>query len=617
VTNNNGLQKKIHLYHQPRTTKKEGKVDYYSLATCYIKNKKNMKSIIQRIGRLTNHEAETYRTFLSAINKKIGCSHFVDINKVLYTDEKKYLTVLVLNELWKKLEFDKLFDTTILNNQFLSTEQVARILTINKLLDPSSKIRTIPWLQTTLLPKIMNIDSEHYKKTKIFNELIKIHNHKNKVEKFFVDFSKSQIKKKEDVDIYYFDGSTSWFEGSHCVLSEYDLEKTRGFYPSVVGLMLVTDKEGFPIAWELVNGHKKDTTEFQDISKRVHEEYNVKEITYCFDRAVATVKNFSAIHDYKSKFISGIKDNQIKKVFDLETFEKTRAVILNYCDLTPEEQRGKLPIHGFYSSNKKIFFKDLGVVGESRYIVSFNKDIYDAETKEREHHIHNALLAINEQNQTLLYAKKDVNCDSVEKELIEILSHNKVTSIFEYKIIPLVSKHKTQTYRIECEFKKEKLKELQQTDGLMVFITDHVEKNEIHFKVHASQIIQHYKDKYVIENAFREFKSFLDLRPFFVWKEEHVKAHYDIGVLAYFINQYINKKLSIVNKNNSEEETLSIRDFYELLEKSGQVVKLVTPTGLEIYKLKSHDEKLTQVFNKLGLSALNSSKAHTSLNVFH
>ena len=616
MIDNNGLNKKIHLYHQPRNTKKEGSVDYYSLATCNIKNGKNMKSIIQRVGRLSRDEADNYRAFLQVINKKVEGVHLVDIQKVLYQDEKKYLNVLVINELWKKFKFDKLFDTTILNNQHLSTENVARILTINKLLDPSSKTRTIPWLQTTLLPKIMNINAEHYKKTKIFNELPKIHDHKKSIEKFFVDFSKTQSAKKDGVEIYYFDGSTSWFEGSHCTLAEYDLEKTRGFYSNVVGLMLITDKEGFPIAWELVNGHKKDTVEFQELSERVYEEYGVKEITYCFDRAVATVKNFSMIQDYKSKFISGIRDNQIKKIFDLEVFEKTRNAILNYCNLLPQEQRGILPINGFYSSNKKIFFKELGVINNFRYIVSFSKDIYDVETTDRDRRIQDALLAINEQNQALLFSKKEPNSDNVEKELLENLNHFKVASIFEYKIIPSVSKHKTQSYRIECEFKKDKLKELRQTDGLMVFITDHVEKNNTDFKVPSYNIIEHYKDKHVIENAFRELKSFLELRPFFVWKEEHVKAHYDIGIIAYFINQYIYKKLSPSVQNEENSEAVSLREFYEILEKSGLVIKLVTPNGLEIYKQKSYDSKLKQLLNKLGLSALDSPKIHTSLNVY-
>ncbi|MEK6705044.1 MAG: hypothetical protein AABZ06_04600 [Bdellovibrionota bacterium] len=34
-----------------------------------------------------------------------------------------------------------------------------------------------------------------------------------------------------------------------------------------------------------------------------------------------------------------------------------------------------------------------------------------------------------------------------------------------------------------------------------------------------------YRQKYLIENAFLEMKSILKLRPWFVYKTEHVRAH--------------------------------------------------------------------------------------------
>ncbi|OFZ70679.1 MAG: hypothetical protein A2451_03065 [Bdellovibrionales bacterium RIFOXYC2_FULL_39_8] len=49
-----------------------------------------------------------------------------------------------------------------------------------------------------------------------------------------------------------------------------------------------------------------------------------------------------------------------------------------------------------------------------------------------------------------------------------------------------------------------------------------------HFIVPASTIVGHYKNKFVIENAFRHLKSIVDLRPFFVRLDDHVRAHVDI-----------------------------------------------------------------------------------------
>ena len=101
----------------------------------------------------------------------------------------------------------------------------------------------------------MGIDAESYNRNKVFRELDAIHNAKEELEKLFWAHSQKQHK---EYDAYYFDGSTSWFEGNCCPLAEAGIEKTRGYFPKVVGLMLITDNQGFPVAWEIVNDHTKD-----------------------------------------------------------------------------------------------------------------------------------------------------------------------------------------------------------------------------------------------------------------------------------------------------------------------------------------------------------------------
>jgi hypothetical protein len=44
---------------------------------------------------------------------------------------------------------------------------------------------------------------------------------------------------------------------------------------------------------------------------------------------------------------------KIGKVFNLDSFSNTREKILDFCDLSREDQKGQLPIDGFYSANKK------------------------------------------------------------------------------------------------------------------------------------------------------------------------------------------------------------------------------------------------------------------------
>ncbi len=675
-----GKRRKIHLYHQPRTTKAEGTVSYYSLAICYKEKvgekTKNMKKVLQYLGRLSLKEADNYRALLRILNNSKSPTDLVSLQSIIFEDEKSYFDSLIVNEIWKRIGLSNVFDTKIKGNQVLSTEHIARILTANRLLDPTSKIKTVEWFNDTLLSSIMDIDSEGYTKNKIFNELSKIHEAKEKIEELFWKFSVSNSS--SEFEVYYFDGSTSWFEGTKCTLSKYALEKTRSFYSHVVGLMLITDRRGYPVAWEVVEGNKKDSTEFRPLIERVRKKYNIKEITYCFDRGVASLSNFNDIEKNESKFISGIKDNQISDIFDLDKFANTRDRILDYINLPIEDQKGNIPINSFYTSNKKVFYRDLGVIKKRRYIVSFNAQIYAVETKERERCMVNASLAINKLNLLFSNRKKTLNYDDAEVKVIEVLKKNKMAQFISYTLVPTVINKEIESYKIEIKVLTQKILKAGHTDGLMVYITDHVEKNsdKIHFKLSAFDIIKHYRDKYVVENAFREMKSFLDLRPFHVRTEEHVKAHYDIGIISYFINNYLHETLLSSDRNfdgfikliskkfskdivqlkkyctenktklnevkTSEEiekliknvastkkisenfidvinqycSTSSIRKFYKDIKACSKVVKLISPEGLEVYKMKPLSSSVKGHLNRLNMASLASPTIHTSHGIY-
>jgi transposase len=610
--NSYGRRRKVHLHNSPRTSKKRGRINYYSLATCYYDEGKNQKKIFYTIGELTQQEVENYKLFLSVLNGDIARSNLVDIEQLVYEEDKSYLDVLALDLLWKKFDLHEIFDASLGNNRKLSTEHVARILTLNKMLEPTSKIRTITWFKSTLLAKIIGIEEKDYDKNKCFRELENIHKHKTKLEKHFLRFSKKNGAKYE---AYYFDGTTSWFEGSRCNLAKCDKEKTRGIFDKVIGLMLITDNQGYPVAWEVVDGNTKDTSAFEGFIRRISADYGFEEITYCFDRGVASIKNFDLVKKFRGKFISGINDNQIKKIFDLKKFRLTRVRIADKIEEREHNEHGAkrlkrriIDIDGFLSFNTNTFYKDLGVIKDKRYIASFKYDLFLKESLDRERRIKDALLAVNNKNEELSQAKKERDFNATERELIDILKKHRVKEFLRYTLKPTITSHSASSFEIELDYKKEKVEEAQLSDGLLIYITDHIEKNENGtFCLNARDIISHYRGKYVVENAFRELKSFLDIRPIHVWTEAHVKAHFDIGIVAYFLNNYIYRQLC--------ESGISLRDFYEQLDEYAKASKLVAPSGIELFKLKPVAKSLKECFKTLKIPQTSSRQLHKAHSI--
>lgn len=432
------------------------------------------KKIIYRIGRLDEAQAEAFRSFLKLTQNPKELENFCNIKQLQIRAESRYLDVLVMNFLWDQLGLSRAFKKSLGPNEKISTADVAKILTINRVLNPASKIKTISWLNKTMLPRIMGINPADYTKSKIFRELENINESKDNLEKLMWDFS-TRFKSSE-FDVYFFDGTTSWFEGNKCTLAKYDLEKTRGIYPHVVSLMLVTDKSGYPIAWDVENGNIKDVTCFSKIVKRLYFEHGVKRITLCFDRGVASKENFELPSEVECKFISGIKDNKIKQIFDLNKFKSTKNMILKNINKQNElGSRRVVSISGFTSNDKNIWFKDIGIISRYRHIVSFNIEACNAEKEARDGRLKRFLEFVSKKNQELKLAKKSRDFNVTERDLLEAIAKHKLNGIIEYKLLPILAEKKYNSFQIECSLDKSKLEDLELTDGIMVYITDHIE----------------------------------------------------------------------------------------------------------------------------------------------
>ncbi len=74
-------------------------------------------------------------------------------------------------------------------------------------------------------------------------------------------------------------------------------------------------------------------------------------------------------------------------------------------------------------------------------------------------------------------------------------------------------------------------------------MTNQSEKTGQNFTVTTEDAINPYREKEIIEEAFKDIKSFIKIEPMFVWTEDHVKAHYTICVLSYLINRSLTLRL--------------------------------------------------------------------------
>ena len=102
----------------------------------------------------------------------------------------------------------------------------------------------------------------------------------------------------------------------------------------------------------------------------------------------------------------------------------------------------------------------------------------------------------------------------------------------------------------------------------------------------------------MIEDVFKNVKSFLKIRPFFVNTEKHVKAVYTICILAYFLNKFLANQ----RKSAGEKDYLNSKELYAPF-KNIDFVTLFDPiSGQSAIKSVELPKETKNILEKIGLS---------------
>ena len=113
-----------------------------------------------------------------------------------------------------------------------------------------------------------------------------------------------------------------------------------------------------------------------------------------------------------------------------------------------------------------------------------------------------------------------------------------------------------------------------------------------------------YRDKTKIEDVFKNVKSFLKIRPFFVNTEKHVKAVYTICILAYFLNKFLANQRKAVG----EKDYLNSKELYAPFKDIDSVTLFDRISGETVTKSVELPEETRIILGKIGMPHVASSQ---------
>ena len=578
---------KFTLHH---TKQKKGDITYiyYMIAWYYRKNNKPYRDIIKNLGKLTSDEIEYYKD-------AVGCINFdpdlfpCNINKIEVSQSLAYLPCALGIHFWNYWNLSTILPTEK-GRKNVSTNDIAMILTALRFVQNTSKSYSTALYEETTLPALTGISTKLYNKARLFRELENIENYREALGKHIFEYAKQQGYTKGQVVFY--DLSSSNFSGLRCLMAKWGHCKD-GYYVHVVSLIVITP-EGYPIYWELLEGNTADAKTVAGLISKIEKIYGHLESVICFDHGMVSDENLKLLEAKEIEFITALDGNQVSyfdDVINLGLFEKVKE--LDYKSQA-KKIKEMLEKNNFSAQGHNLYYYELILSDEEilkieketdklalkkrRYFLAFNPELAYLTSKHRKERVEDFEDWVSSYNLELSKALKARNKETIEKNIKKELKKRKISDVvIEYELEACLVKNKdnkgkikkVQIFHIKLSpISDELYEQAEKYDGLWILITSISNESEKEFfkKSNFMSYFEIYRLKTTIEESFKILSNFVGVEPFYVYKDEHVKAHFTLCVLAYLIDVTILNKI----RSSPKIENKSLERIFHELKKCRQ-----------------------------------------------
>lgn len=586
---------KLHLHWRERRYK--GKTyRSYSLARSYRDNGKSRKEVVLKLGKLSENEAQRWRQLLQAA--KTPHAFLTTLDQLVVTHHYAYLDVAVANAVWDEWNLNDIFQDT--DKRTLPLACIARLLTLNRCIDPTAKSKTPAWFRNTALPWLLNIPTDKVNPSRIFRELVAIEHHKEALcQSLFTCLCRTFPDAMHTV---FYDLSSTTFSGSHCVLMKWGHCK-EGYHNHVV-LALVVNRLGLPFYWEVLPGKTPDVTTMTWLLDRLKQRFHNLRVTLTFDRGMVSDTNLALLEDAGIKYISAMDKDQIEGLtgIDFRTFSHLDPAHV-------ESQAECLP--GFTKLSETTYYQEASVREPRRYLLCFTPHLFKEQRQARNQAVLLFRSFAKDVNAELRTAKKSRQQAATVNKFTQQLQKAKLTDFVQVRLHPhQVSVNTKSTTRLvhswqgTVEVDDAAMRHAGRLDGFWLLVTNHAESEKGTFRLPAHEIIPPYQEKAVIESAFRDIKSFIEIRPVYVWTEAHVKAHYTLCVLAHLINRTLTLRLHTNKGGDLTQQIVSHERLFQELSTCQVDCIEVENVQLSTHNMTRPTREQKELLERIGLSQL-------------
>ena len=370
----------------------------------------------------------------------------------------------------------------------------------------------------------------------------------------------------EPPTLVLYDLTSSYFEGAKGKkLAAYGYSRDHRSDRMQVILALVTGPDGVPIHVEVLKGNRADNSTLLPLLETLRRRFGITKAVFVFDGGMSSSLNLEKMREDELDYVTRLPASTLK------------ALVRQL----PEDKQPEL-----WDRTDMAEF----VVDGIRYVVAGSEHRRKRDMERRETRISKGRKGLEHFN-TVKREKIDVQ--KLASQVFRMLERSKCLKYFDVRI--------EEDGKASWSERSDVIEAEARLDGWYLLTTSLPSE-----KAPKESIFKHYRNLLEVEDAFRETKNYLEVRPIYHQKDMRVRNHIRICFLAYWISARLRREWQQLGENR--EVPLVLRELQQIrigrLKLGNKIFKTVlTDIPNHLYALLDR-LKLLHLFTKVPKWAL-------------
>jgi transposase len=401
-------------------------------------------------------------------------------------------------ELWNQLNLDR-FWKPLLPDSRKGTGwlNVLKTLTAYRLLDPGSEWRLHrDWFKTSAMADLLGEDDSVAAKNTLYRCLDKLCEHKAGLFSFLKDQWSLLFNASYDVLLY--DLTSTYFEcdvPEHEGLRKFGYSRDKRSDCVQVVIALIVTPEGFPVAYEVMPGNTSDKTTLPEFLRKIEAQYGRINRLWIMDRGIPTEEALEQMRREGASYLVGTPRGRLSR-FEDQLFAQPWKQVQEHVDVK------------------------LARDAEDLYVLTRSGGRRDKERSMRRRRLKKLWKRLHE-IQEIKKQKRD--------ELLLRLGAAKRDAGNAWKLVDIQlpkPREEVTAQTFTFSLNRKKLRKARRGEGTYLLRTNLTAGN-------PEELWKQYIVLTEVEQAFKELKNDLDIRPIYHQKDDRIESHIFVSFLSY------------------------------------------------------------------------------------